>query len=100
MTQIFAIADQQDERWNRFHRQAQDKRDSWASLRVRSLEWVGYDEASDAHPDVYRCWTGAAVEKQQMQNFAVERYLDKLRDLIDADELVDAEDLVRKYKGD
>lgn len=90
MTQIFAIADQQDERWNRFHRQAQGKRDSWASL----------SRYRDAHPGVYRCWTGTAVEKPQAQSLAAERYLDKLRDLIDFDEMVDAEDLIRKYKGD
>lgn len=78
MTQIFAIADQQDERWNRFHRQAQDPRDSWASLRGRSLEWAGYDEASSID---MTAWA-------------------RLQRLVDFDEMVDAEDLIRKYKGD
>lgn len=89
MAHIFAIADQQDERWNRFHRQAQDNRDSWASL----------SRYRDAYPGVYRYWTGTALEKQQAKSFAAARALDHLQRLIDADELIDAEDLISKYKG-
>ena len=80
MTHIFAIADQQDERWNSFHRQAQDQRDSWASLRGKAARLglqYGYDEASSID---MTAWA-------------------RLQRLIDADELVDAEDLIRKYKG-